>query len=103
MTDSDDGVATQALRAVGRLGDPELVARAAIMVGRPGTSPLLAAEAVDVLTKTPAEDAGREVLDAYRAVVDESSPPHRRHPQVSAALERNRQSAPAALPRSEAT
>jgi HEAT repeat protein len=89
ITDANEDVAIRAMRAVGRRDDPELIERVAIVLRRPETSPLLAAEAVDALIKTPARDAAQAALDAYRTAGDEAALPHRRHQLVQEALERS--------------
>lgn len=88
VTDANEDVAIRALRALGRRDDPELVARAAIVLRRPETSPMLATEAVNALAATPTREAAREALDTYRAAVGEPALPHRRHQLVQEALER---------------
>lgn len=88
VTDPDDDVAIRALRAVGRRDEPELLARAALILRRPDLAPLVAVEAVDALAASADLPIAREALDEYRQTKEEHAPAHRRSSVVQQALDR---------------
>jgi hypothetical protein len=87
VTDANEDVAIRALRAMATRDEPELVRRAGLVLRRPNTSPLLAAEAVNALAATPAREAAQETLQEYLRSQDERGLAHRGHPLVEQALQ----------------
>jgi hypothetical protein len=89
VTDPSDDVAIRALRAVGRRDEPDLVARAALVLRRPGVAPLVAVEAVDALAARTDSPLAAKVLVAYREATGADAMPHRRSQVVEQALARH--------------
>lgn len=88
VTDPNDDVAIRALRAVGRRDEPDLIARAALVLKRPGVTPLVAVEAIDALAARSDSPVAAAALDAYRQAKDSNALAHRHSPVVEQALAR---------------
>jgi HEAT repeat protein len=87
VTDPSDDVAIRALRAVRRrTGEEDLLARAALVLGRADASPLVVVEAIDALAASPDVPLARDALTNYREA-GEGAPPHRSNQLVQQALD----------------
>ncbi len=88
LTDDDPDVAARALRAAGRHADESATPIIAGMLRRADLSPLLAAEAVQSLTRIGSSEA-REALEVYEATAEDELP-HRGSQVVATHLARYR-------------
>ena len=89
VTDPSDDVAIRALRAVGRRDEPDLVARAALVLQRPALAPLVAVEVIDALAASADSPVAAQALAAYSETTGEKALPHRRSQVVAQALARH--------------
>jgi HEAT repeat protein len=86
VKDGDTGVSIRAMRASGKLKLDEVTPELATMLTKPGTPPLLAAEAVNALAAIDSTTS-RAAVESYRKVQDERLS-HRSSVTVTDALAR---------------
>jgi len=84
VRDTNPDVSIRAVRALGRLRDPDVVAALSQSLRQPTLPPIVAAETVRALTQIDSPDA-RNALTAYEAA-DPGALPHRAAPAVGEQL-----------------